>query len=172
MSAIKNTIESGVRMFNDLPRWSRGIVAVGTLAIVGITGYTVWNKIQKASQAKKANQLASDAKKELAVLSSKGVKPTITQTQAETFSSKLVKAFDDFGTDEQAVYDVMSAMKNQADILYLIQVYGVRKFKGTFSSWFDFEELNLPAAISYEMDSSEIAKVNSILSKKGITFKF
>lgn len=169
---MNSFISKSFAFAQDMPPWAKGVTAVGGILIFGFAGFSIYNKLDKAAKRRQSNMLAIDARRELADLSKKGVRPTITQTQAEAYSSSLVQAFDEVGTDEDAVYQIMGQMKNIADVLFLIQVYGVRSFKGTFTSWFSDETLNLPGAISYEMSTSEIDKINGILSKAGITYKF
>ncbi len=171
---MKNVITTGLEVFKGLPTWAKGVVAVGGTAFVAIAGFTIYNNIKKGINRKRLNQLATDAGKDLQTLAQKGIRPTITQTQAQTFAATLVSAFDDCGTDEAAAYRVMGMLKNDADILLLIKVYGLREFKGCFSGshYFGSEELSLPGAITYEMSNGEISKLNSILQKAGITYKF
>ncbi len=169
---MKNLIKTGMEVYSGLPTWAKGVVVVGGTAISAIILFTVYNNVKKTINRKKLNQIATDAGKDLQKLSQQGIRPTITQTQAQTYSATLVSAFDECGTDEDAVYRVMSLLKNDADMLFLIKVYGLRQFKGCFSSYFSNEDLSLPAAISYEMSSSEVSKLNAILQKTGINYKF
>lgn len=161
-----------ISLYNDLPQWSKGVVVVGTLGILTIGALSFRKKIMKDANRKKNAAEVTYAKKALTELAKKGIRPTFDDTQYESFSAKLVSAFDDCGTDNAAVYGVFDKMKNIADILKLIAVYDRRKFKGCFSSYFDYENLTLSGSLSYEMTNSEISKINSILSKKGINYNF
>jgi hypothetical protein len=171
---MKNVIKTGMEVYSGLPTWAKGVVVVGGTAVSAIILFTIYGNIKKTINRKKLNQLATDAGKDLQKLSQQGIRPTITQTQAQAFAATLVSAFDDCGTDEDAVYRVMALLKNDADLLFLIKVYGLREFKGCFkgSNYFGSEELSLPGAITYEMSSSEVSKVNAILQKTGINYKF
>lgn len=159
-------------LYNDLPQWSKGVVAVGGIGIAAIVFLNVRKKIMEDADRKKRAAEVDNAKKTLKELAMKGIRPTFDDVQYETFSSKLVSAFDDCGTDNAAVFSIFDKMKNLADILKLVAVYDRRKFKGCFSSFFDYENLTLSGALSYEMSNSEISKINSMLAKKGINYTF
>jgi hypothetical protein len=71
-----------------------------------------------------------------------------------------------WGTDEQAIYDVFNLMKNNIDVANLIKAFGKRRLE------FSTQDLELGAHLSNDLDSAEIAKVNSILASKNITYRF
>ena len=57
-------------------------------------------------------------------------------------------------------------MKNNIDVANLIKAFGKRRLE------FSTQDLELGAHLSNDLDSSEIAKVNSILASKNITYRF
>jgi hypothetical protein len=71
-----------------------------------------------------------------------------------------------WGTDEQAIYDVFNLMKNNIDVALLIKAFGKRRVE------FSTQDQELGAHLSNDLDSSEITKINNILSSKGITYRF
>ena len=71
-----------------------------------------------------------------------------------------------WGTDEQAIYDVFNLMKNNIDVANLIKAFGKRRLE------FSTQSAELGAHLGNDLDSTEIAKINSILSSKGITYRF
>jgi hypothetical protein len=71
-----------------------------------------------------------------------------------------------WGTDEQAIYDAFNLMKNNIDVAMLIKAFGKRRLE------FSTQDAELGAHLSNDLDSTEIAKINSILSSKGITYRF
>lgn len=146
-------------------------VKTGAFIVGGIAVYYLLNKLFGGDAS--AGQLPDSAADELDLLAAQHVYPTISATEAEAYASAIVAAFDDCGTDEQAVYEVMQHMNNRADVLLLIKVYGTRGYKGCFDGdYFSEHYFNLAQAISNEMGSAERAKVNSILQSKGVAFSF
>jgi hypothetical protein len=160
-----------LEVWNGLPTWAKGVIAVGGVAIVYFTTKSIIKAIQKKKKAQEDKEVILSNADELKELAKKGIKPTITGAQFEIFCQKLVEAFSGSGTTEESVYEVMRAMKNNADVAELIRRYGVRSYSGPYIFSDDFSG-TLPRALESELDSSELKEVNSILSKKGITYKF
>jgi len=171
-----------MKFYNDLPNWAKGLVAVGGIAIVGIFGFKIYQDIKRKKDLKQAGQSADEANSELQNLSSKGIKPTITNTQATNFSSSLVQAMNGCGTDENMMYNIFYKLKNDADIYLLIRQFGVRfytpcpasnpisyakfliddkSFGGDLATW-----------LSYDLSSTEIGKINTILKNNKIKYQF
>lgn len=118
-------------------------------------------------------QLPDAAASELAQLKASGTVPTMTDTEAETYASELVAAFDDCGTDMNAVENVFRQMHNRADVLLLIKTYGVRSFKGCFDGdYFSSHTWNLAQAMTAEFSSSNFEDVNKILADNGVNYTF
>lgn len=155
-----------VRGFNDLSPATKNIVV---LAGVGLAAYLIIKGGKPPG-----SQLPVLADKMLQELAAKGIYPTITAAQAESFSGALRTAFNDCGTDENAVFAVMNRMLNDADIWTLVKQYGVRAYKGCFneSDWFTEHEWNLSEAMASELSGSDIATINSSFEAKGMSFKF
>lgn len=176
---MKNEV---VKSYQGLPGWAKGALAVGGLIIVGYTAYTIYKNAQKKKGVRDAQQLANDASKELKDLSKQGVVESYGRSQYESYVLKLVLAMDGCGSDEQSIFNVFEAMKNKADVLKLIEVFGVRFYQPcaatspiSYTRWlYDNESFggSLSSWLEYDLTNSEIAKINAILSKKGIDFKF
>jgi hypothetical protein len=171
-----------MKFYNDLPNWAKGLVAVGGIAIVGIFGFKIYQDIKRKRDLKQAGQSADEANSELQNLSSKGIKPTITTTQATNFSSSLVQAMNGCGTDENMIYSIFSKMKNDADIYLLIKQFGVRYYTPcpatnpvSYAKFLIDDKAfggDLATWLSYDLTSTEIGKVNTILSKNKIKYQF
>ncbi len=117
--------------------------------------------------------LPDAAATELQQLQANGTVPTLTATEAETYASELVAAFDDCGTDMDAVENVFRQMHNRADVLLLIKTYGVRSFKGCFDGdYFSSHTWNLAQAMTAEFSDSNFADVNKILADNGVNYTF
>lgn len=176
---MKNQIQES---YKGLPSWAKGTLAVGGLIIVGFAAYTIYKNSQKKKGLKQANKLGQDASKEVVELRKQGITPSYGQSQYESFCLKLVLSMDGCGSDEQSIYNVFEAMKNKADVLTLIKTFGVRFYQPcaasspiSYTKWlYDNESFGggLSTWLSYDLTDGEIQKINSILSKKSIDFKF
>lgn len=170
------------KYYTDLPTWAKGVVVVGTFAAIGVATYTIYRNIKNKKAIDEANEAAKSAKKDLDVLSKQGIKPTKMDTEYITLASRLHQAMDGCATDEEAIYSVFSTMNNDADVLKLVDAFGVRfltpcaatepisyakylfnpkSFGGSISVW-----------LQYDLTPGEIKKVNEILAKKQIKYRF
>jgi hypothetical protein len=133
------------------------------LTIIGLGGYALYKlgaAIAKRLTLDNANKDIIDAKKSGQVASY----PTGTYSQlADKIYSAVMYTW---GTDEQAIYDVFNQMKNNLDVALLIKAFGKRRVE------FSTLDQELGAHLSNDLDSSEINKINNILSSKGINYKF
>ena len=158
--------------FNALPGWAKGAIAVIGTGVTVLIGYGIYSavkgRIKNAGDYKEQNEVKDDIKE----LAAQGVKPSFYDSQYATWASQLVKAFEGYGLDESVVYRVFVNMKNDADVLKLINVYGIREISsGAYNPAPNFKG-TLAATIAEEMDSEEVKEINVILAKRGIKIKF
>lgn len=154
------------------------IVAAG----LGLLGYSAYRAIKRNQEKNEALQAANAAAAELAQLQAQGIRPSYTTGQFQTWVNALTTAMNGCGTDEQVIYDVFDWMENEADVRMLITTFGLRYIEPC--GWHSPVEYlvysvndkayggDLSTWLRYELSSSEIAKVNSILKGRGITFQF
>ena len=158
--------------FKDLPSWAKGTVAiVGTLTIVVGGYYAVKgiSNIVKNKGVRDSNRATSGDLKDLN--KNQSTAQTITESQAEAYSSALVSAMEGLGTDETAIKSVFSKLKNDADVLAVMSAFGTREIGS--GSWFvPNYRGDLAGALRDELDSAEIDKINSTLASKNIKFRF
>jgi hypothetical protein len=133
------------------------------LTILGIGGYALYKlgaAIAKKLTLSNANKDIIDAQKAGQVASYPS--GTYSQLADKIYSAVMYT----WGTDEQAIYDVFNQMKNNLDVALLIKAFGKRRVE------FSTLDQELGAHLSNDLDSSEITKINNILSSKGINYKF
>lgn len=145
------------------------LIGTGAAAFVGIS---IWNAIKQAKQNSANLKESKDAVTTLYQLQQKGVTPTFTDAQFESWSNQLAQAFSGCGTDNATVYNIFSTLNNDADLYKLIAVYGTRSYDGCKWMFEGLQSKSLSAAISDELLASEKDRVNGSLILKGITFKF
>ena len=150
-------------IFNVIPKEFRV-----SLAVLG-GGYLAYKLYRKLNPSEK--EIAEEKLVEESEFTSEGEscmgKLSYRSSQYKAFATALHNAFvETVGTDEDAIYSVMNKMKNECDLLQVIAEFGVRR-----QEW-GFEKLNLPQFINDEMSTKELQTVNSILRRKGITYRF
>jgi len=172
--------KGALRVYTELPSWAKGVVVVGGLVV----GYLAVTSILKSIKAKKTKeeslQEVNNANTELNTQIQTGKGPTIARSSAEVMANAIVAAANDCGTDEKQIYAQFDKVKNQADILLFVDVFGLRKkVRCPFSddpreSFFSANTppMSLSAMINSELDATQIATINNKLASKGITYKF
>jgi hypothetical protein len=89
-------------------------------------------------------------------------------SQFFAWANVLEEAMFDWGTNEEAIYNIFNALNNNADFIKLKQAFGMREYTGgTLPYWF-YGEYSLEQWLSSE---GETAAVNEILQGKNITYR-
>jgi hypothetical protein len=144
--------------------------AFGLAIIVG-GGYFLYRQIRselKTNAQKKANEKLYTEEQ------NPKIKLTYKPSQFKTFADKLEDAFNpDFfaGTDEQAIYQIISYLKTNNDWLELNKAYGLRNWYDNYIPFDQGRDLNLVSTLQKELETSEKNKVNTILKSKNITYR-
>jgi len=169
-----------LKYYNGLPQWARGVVVVGGLVI----GYIAVNAIiKKVTQNKKdaaALQEINTASGDLNAVISSGTKPTLNNSQLEAMSNAIIEASNGCGTDNNMIFATFSKIKNDADILSFIKVFGLRKktrcpfTSDTMENFWSSNTMpmSLSAMINSELDTTEIQKINDGFLAKGMRYQF
>ena len=90
-------------------------------------------------------------------------------SQYQIFAGSLYDAFEGSATNEARIKTVFSQMKNNLDVLKLVEVYGTRD--GGAYLW--TPKMTLIEQIPYDMTDGEIETyVNQPLRSNGITYQF
>ena len=98
------------------------------------------------------------------------VKPTLDENKLRSSVNSLIKAFNGDGTDEQAIYDVFTNVKNDVDFTNLVTKFGTKTIRGGFFT--SSTKGDLRTIIKKEMDSNEIKYLNQILQGNGVSKQF
>jgi hypothetical protein len=170
-----------VEYYNELPNWSKGVVAIGGLVIVGIIGFTIYRKVKVNSELKDVLKESEYAEDELNNLAANGVKPTLTNSQISGMINSIIDAISGCGTDEEKIYDTFEKLNNEADIQLLIKNFGVQSFEPcaaespiSYSKWLVNKKSiggNFTQVLNHDLSSTDKSKVNQILAKKGIKYR-
>jgi hypothetical protein len=169
-----------MKVYTELPSWAKGVVVVGGLTVAYLAVTSILKSIKSKKIEAESKAEISQANTELNTQIQSGNGPSIARSQAEVIANAIVSAANDCGTDQKSIYAQFDKVKNQADILLLVDVFGLRKKvrcpfsddprESFFSS--DTPPMSLSAMINSELDATEIATLNNKLASKGITYKF
>lgn len=106
-------------------------------------------------------------------LEAQGQKPSFPIAQYSTWANQLKEAFDGCGTSNGVWDNIFSSVKNDLDVVMLIDAYGVREFdecnwEGDFGNF----KGTLSEALIHELSGSEIKQINTYLESKSIKYRF
>jgi hypothetical protein len=180
-----------LKVYEDLPNWARGVVVVGGLVVLYIVGNTIYKKIQGLSNnvdtQNKLNQVNNDLNDKI----NQGQQPTFNSTQYNNFADSIAAAFSgcDFSSpiipistkipviggysnSGAVVYNIISQFNNDVDFLALQKAFGNRTISKSWVCGGDYTNVDLEAAVTNQLNNSEIAGINDLLSKRNITLRF
>lgn len=170
------------KYYKDQPAWAKGVINVVVVGGAAFVAWQLWKGLKRSKEVKDANQMAEAAKTELQILATRGIFPSYYDSQYESMATQLVHAMNGCGTDEEAVYEVFRKLRNDADVLKLVQIFGVRYYQPcswsqpiSYAMWLVDDKSfggGIDDWLAYDLTSSEIAKVNQILRSNGISYQF
>ena len=144
-------------------------VAGGVAVAFGVKKVLDYFKPERKRQESEKKDIESELES-----ATKKQKATYPKSQYSAFCSTIAEAIFGGGTDEAAIYNVFRALKNDTDYLSLVKAWGSPQ-RQVFPDYFVFystgKKLTLPAALRYDMDTKECAKINAILQSKGIKYR-
>jgi len=147
-----------------------GVFIAGGVAVAfGVKKVLDFFKPERKRQESEKKDIESELEKE-----SKQQKATYPKSQYSAFASTIAEAIFGAGTDEGAIFGVFRQLKNNTDYLSLLKAWGspTRQVFPDFFLFYDTgKKLTLPAALRYDLDSQECAKINAILKSKGIKYR-
>lgn len=160
MAKIIKSADKGIRGFEKIfiedPRraWTIGIF----LVIVIVLMVVFWSRIKSLFQSLvNKGGLNADLDEHI---TSTGETPTLSGVQFNLLANKLYNAMKGVGTDENTIYACFNQLRNTADMLKLIAVFGTKDGE-TLDQW-----------IRGDLNSWEISRLNSNLANKGIAYAF
>lgn len=105
-------------------------------------------------------RLAKAAKRNIDVYAYNVSAPTLSNLQISGLAQKIANAWGGILNDnEEAIYEAFRQLNNMDDLVMLMRAYS-------------YKNENLQTSIAKRMSNREVAKVNAILSAKGINYKF
>lgn len=164
----------GMRIYEGLPPWARGLTIVGILGVTVGIGFMVYNGIERRRKNKeaveKANETLAATGSTLNAYAASGVYPSYTDAQYKVWADELDSCFQGWGTC-RIWKQVFDNMKNGADIVRLVQAYGIRTTSSGKWNPADNYRGGLAGVLTDELSKGEIIDLVTSLNKRGIDFK-
>jgi hypothetical protein len=156
--------------YKELPPWAKGVVVIG----VGVAAWTVYTRITSTLKNKKSQKESKEVIKysndEITKLNKEGVRQSYSDTQYKIWADAAFSCYSGWGTCTGDT--IFINMKNDVDVLKLIQAFGVRTIpSGMLNPAPDFTG-SLPSVMRDELSGSDLSSINRLLAKKGIKYQF
>ena len=167
-SAGKNKNDQTMKTNPSTIKESVALKPIAWLLIAGAVGFIVVKAGKGVAEAFRKWQAGRDIVKEKNQLE-KTQSLSYPISQYQIFAGSLYDAFVGTGTDEARIKSVFSQMKNNLDVLKLVEVYGTKDG----GSYFWTPKMTLIEQIPYDMTDAEIETyVNAPLRANRITYQF
>jgi len=138
------------------------------VALAGYLGYKYYRKKNPTDES----SLSADEKAAKAKGQALSYTLSSYQGAADTIFNAWFQRFNPFHpVDENIVLSVISKMKNDLDVIQLIRAFGKRRSPVNFLSLLT-PDVSLPEWINIGLTTPQIAAINSVLNKKGISYQF
>lgn len=146
---------------------------VAVIVVGGVALYLILDHVFGHHATPEQKRFVDAAKNKLKDLAYDGVLPTMSDADYRAMANAIVSAVNECGTDEATIYNQFNRLQNEADFWSLVVAFGTSHYKGCFEgSYFSDVTRTLPEAITSDLDSYQVSKVNKILQSKQIPFSF
>ncbi len=174
--------------YNDLPGWGRAVMIIGVSGVAVYTGYSIIKTINDKKKLAAGQQEVTGFVSDLNALASQGQVPVAQQSQYQQWADSIATQFAgcdpsltlnspiygsfQFSDSGQVVANIISNFKTDADFLALQAAFGVRTISKHWWCGGDDTNVTLSAAVNDQLDTAEVAQLNSTLAGLGLTYKF
>lgn len=129
-------------LFQGLPMWAKGVVAIAVVGGIGVVGYTIYKSLKKITDKGKDDtpkETVNLAAQDYDALFKQGQKITFAPSNYAAASEAIVKLLDGCETlssEIDAMGEVIRVVKKPIDWYYLIKVFGQKDIAdcGTWGS--------------------------------------
>jgi len=143
------------------------IITASILAIGGYLLYKIFKKPEQPSNDASASQTPVSTGS-----GTIGTVQTLSAAEYKKMANNIFDAMSGWGTNLSVIYNELAKLKNNDDVAYLIQAYGIKQIPaGKFNPVPDFKG-NLAEAFANELSYAQIENINSVMANNGITVKF
>jgi len=142
--------------------------------LTAAAGYAVVKVLDKffgkSAHDKGLEETDKTVKNEIKNEQNKGTRASYSDAQFKTLADTLEDAMAGPGTDENKIYQAMVMMKNNLDILKLVDAFGIRNY------WITSRLLgtnkNLGQWLRSDLSPDEIYQANLLLANNGVHYQF
>ncbi len=156
----------------NIPSWAQGVIAVASIAAIGLAVYAIHRKIKNAKSLQGAKSEIDATNSAVNDLNKSGQKPTLTNLQLTSIANQIFTAVNGYQSDEASIYRAFANVKNDLDVVNLIKAFGIREISTGAGNPSPNLKGTLSQVLTDELNSDEIKALNDMLARKGIKYRF
>jgi hypothetical protein len=145
-------------------------VGAGVGVAFGVKKVLDYFKPEKKREQTETKQVENELEKE-----KKNAPASYAASTYSGWASAIAEAIFGYGADFKVIYDITNRLKNNTDFLMLQKAWG-SPTRLVFPTWFVFydtgRQYTLQQAIRAQYSSDQVKKLNSVLQRKGIKYRF
>lgn len=147
-----------MKFWESIPMWARGVIIILIIAAIVASFFALKKYFKKTTDEAKEEKKGSSANtvkaatnelQRLRVHENKLLRPRYSLADYKKWADQLYNAMNYAGTNETVITEVFSNMNNRADVLSLIDAYGLRQLM-FFGTKQNNESTNLIQALTEE----------------------
>jgi len=133
-----------------------------TWGAVIVGGYIVYKSIQSYNKKKLQSGYPYSPNPDGEII--------LTTFNANKIANEIFEAMDGYGTDNATIISALNKVKSDADFDALVSAFGIRTVNSGTGNIFvsDFTG-DLSSCLRDELNTSELAEINALLQKNGVT---
>jgi hypothetical protein len=156
--------------WKSLPTWAKGTIAILGVVAIGGVGFAIYKAVTKGIQKGKEGKEGREAKDELRDAEKEGIKPTISDAEAQAKVSSLVSSADEcdpLGQGAAQIIAIVKSLKNKADYYLVSSKFGTETWDECGWGTGDVTG-SLTTLFTEELDSGQMRQVREHLSSIGV----
>jgi hypothetical protein len=127
-----------------------------------VLGYKILKDLLNAFSGGNYPEVTIDLENELNKLKSRGINPTISDSQASSYADYIEATNKSWNTNEDEIVNIFKVLKNNADLILLKIKFGTRRPQ------FETIYVGLSAFLRADLNNNYIQEINNILQSKNI----
>lgn len=192
MTVVKQHAQKLYAYYKDLPPWAKGVIIVGSAAVVVYTTHAIVKGINDRKKKMDAQAQLVQYVKDLNDLIKQGVNPTYQESQYNIWADKIESQFAgcdpslptcpggitgiggslSYSDSGYVVKNIVLQLKNDADFLCLQAAFKTRTYDACGIWTGNVGPVTLSGAIVDELNECEVKGLNDLLASQQITYKF
>ena len=114
-------------IFNNLPQWSKGIIAIAVIGGIGLIGYRIYKSIDDKNKLQDSKETSDSAEDEYKRLLRQGQKLSFPETNYLSVVNTVVNSLsgcETYMAEDDVVWSILNVVKKPIDWYFLVSSFG------------------------------------------------